>query len=198
MTVGKTKYVESIKSRSQVRFYLGVLARLKNHIIYSRARYIARKRGATIGENSVLPISLAKRANKNLFVGNSTSIGSDKIDMRIPIKIGSNVIIGADVEIISVSHNIDSKEWEHKYYGIEIEDFVWLSTRVMVLPSCRNIAMGSVAGAGSVLVKNVEPMSVVGGNPAKHIKYRKEVHSNLIVESLLGGDLMTYIKARKS
>jgi maltose O-acetyltransferase len=198
MTVGKTKYVESIKSRSQVRFYLGVLTRLKNHIIYSRARYIARKRGATIGENSVLPISLAKRANKNLFVGNSTSIGSDKIDMRIPIKIGSNVIIGADVEIISVSHNIDSKEWEHKYYGIEIEDFVWLSTRVMVLPSCRNIAMGSVAGAGSVLVKNVEPMSVVGGNPAKHIKYRKEVHSNLIVESLLGGDLMTYIKARKS
>lgn len=52
-------------------------------------------------------------------------------------------------------------------------------------------------GSGSVVVKNTAPMSVVGGNPAKELKKRKCVHSNLIVESLLGGDYDIYKKTRK-
>lgn len=52
--------------------------------------------------------------------------------------------------------------------------------------------------SGSVVVKNVEAMSVVGGNPAKEFKKRQCVHKNLVVESLLGGDYYTYKKARSS
>ena len=51
--------------------------------------------------------------------------------------------------------------------------------------------------SGSVVVKNVEAMSVVGGNPATEFKKRKCVHKNLVVESLLGGDYHTYKKIRK-
>lgn len=40
-------------------------------------------------------------------------------------------------------------------------------------------------------------MSVVGGNPAKEFKKRKCVHSNLIVESLLGGDYQIYKEIRR-
>lgn len=54
-----------------------------------------------------------------------------------------------------------------------------------------------VISSGSVVVKNVESMSVVGGNPAKEFKKRKCVHKNLVVESLLGGDYYTYKKTRK-
>lgn len=50
--------------------------------------------------------------------------------------------------------------------------------------------------SGSVVVKNVETMSIVGGNPAKEFKKRKCVHKNLVVESLLGGDYHTYKKTR--
>lgn len=71
-------------------------------------------------------------------------------------------------------------------------------TNVLILPSCRNISYGSVIGSGSVVVKNTDPMSVVGGNPAKELKKRKCVHSNLIVESLLGGDYDIYQKTRKN
>ena len=46
------------------------------------------------------------------------------------------------------------------------------------------------------MVKNVEAMSVVGGNPTKELKKRKCVHKSLVVESLLGGDNHTYKKAR--
>lgn len=48
-----------------------------------------------------------------------------------------------------------------------------------------------------MVVKDVEPMSVVSGNLAKEIKKRKCVHSNLVVESLLGGDYDIYKKIRK-
>ena len=58
--------------------------------------------------------------------------------------------------------------------------------------------MGGVISRGSVVVKDVESMSVVGGNPAKEFKKRKCVHKNLVVESLLGGDYYTYKKTRRS
>lgn len=83
-----------------------------------------------------------------------------------------------------------------KYYGIVIEDYAWLPTNILVLPSCMYIGKGAVVSSGSVVVKNVEPMSVVGGNPAKEFKKRTCVHSELVVESLFGGDYYIYKVAR--
>lgn len=196
-TDNRSLYEKSVQDRNTLRYIIGLIVRWKQNFKYVRARRIARKRGATIGEGVVMPVSLAKRANKNLTVGNHTSIQTDKIDLRSPVIIGDNVIIGYGTEIITTSHNIDSPDWEHKNYGITIEDYVWIPTKVLVLPSCRNIGMGGVIGSGSVVVKNVEPMSVVSGNPAKEFKKRKCVHSNLVVESLLGGDYEVYRKIRK-
>ena len=137
-----TEYESNVVSRSNVRYLLGLLARWKQHFKYERAVRIARKRGATIGENVVMPLSLAKVANSNLKIGDHVSIQTDKIDLRNPVTIGSHVIIGSETEIITTSHNIDSEEWEHKHYGLTIEDYAWIPTRVMILPSCRKIGMG--------------------------------------------------------
>ena len=56
--------------------------------------------------------------------------------------------------------------------SIEIEDDVWLGHNSIILPSVTKIGRGAVIGAGSIVTKNVEKYSIVGGNPAKHIKYR--------------------------
>lgn len=192
-----TNYEKDIKGRSSFRYILGLMARWKQHFKYDKAVRIARKKGATIGENVVMPLSLAKAANSNLKIGDHVSIQTDKIDLRNPVTIGNHVIIGSETEIITTSHNIDSEEWEHKHYGLTIEDYVWIPTRVMILPSCRKIQYGGVISSGSVVVKDVESMSVVGGNPAKEFKKRKCVHKNLVVESLLGGDYYTYKKTRE-
>ena len=196
-TDNRTLYEKSVQDRSTLRYIMGLIVRWKQNFKYVRARRIARKRGATIGEGVIMPVSLAKKANKNLTIGNHTSLQTDKIDLRSPVAIGNNVIIGYGTEIITTSHNIDSPDWEHKNYGITIEDYAWIPTNVLVLPSCRKIGMGGVIGSGSVVVKNVEPMSVVSGNPAKEFKKRKCVHSSLVVESLLGGDYEAYKKTRK-
>lgn len=115
-----SEYEINIKKRSKVRFFKGALARLKKYIINTYIIWLARKNGASVGIHVTMPYKLAKIANQNLKIGNHTSIQTHLIDLRIPIKIGNYVIIGADVEIITVSHNVDSVDWEHKYYGLEI------------------------------------------------------------------------------
>lgn len=184
----RTKYQKYVQDRTRFKYYRGLLSRWLSNIGYSYARFVARRNGAHIGEGVIMPLSLAKILNSNCTIGNHVSIQTDKIDVRTSLIIGNNVIIGKGTEIIMGSHNIDSPDWEYKQYGLEIEDYVWLPTNVLVLPSCRKIGYGAVVGSGSVVVRNIEPMSVVSGNPAKEFKKRKCVHTNLVVESLLHGD----------
>ena len=113
----RTLYEKSIQDRSYAHYLIGLLARWKQHFKYARARRIARLGGAKIGKNVIMPVSLAKKMNKNVTIGDCTSIQTDAIDFRSPVHIGSYVIIGYGTEIITTSHYIDSPEWEHKYYG---------------------------------------------------------------------------------
>lgn len=188
----KNLYSSNIEQRSLLRFIIGLYPRIKQYIKYTKSRNLAIKRGAAIGFNTALAYNLAKRANENLTVGDNTSIRTSDLALRAPIKIGNNVIIDGSSKILTSGHNIDSTEWEPKRCGLEIEDYVWISSNVLISPSCRKIGYGAVIGAGAVVVKDVEPMSVVGGNPAKHIKYRKCVHSDLVVPSVPSYDLKIY------
>lgn len=197
MTDYKTDYEKRIQGRSTLRYLMGLYVRWKANLKYEKARRIARKNGCQIGEGVVMPISLARKLICNCKIGNHVSIQTDKIDTRAPLFIGNQVIIGMGTEIITCSHNIDSPEWEHKQYGLTIEDYAWIPTNCLILPSCRKIGYGSVVGSGSVVVKNVDAMSVVSGNPAKEFKKRKCVHTSLVVESLLGGDYEIYRKTWK-
>lgn len=190
-----TKYQTSIQSRSRFRFAIGLYPRFKKYIINRIIVGLARRNGACIGIGVTMPYALAKNANHNLVVGDHTSIQTWQLDMRANIKIGSHVIIGSDVQILTVSHQIDSPDWEQKPYGIEIEDYCWLATRAFILPSCTKIGYGAVCAAGSVVARNVESMTVVVGNPAKELRKRETVHKDLCVESQLGNDFLPYIEA---
>ncbi len=188
----ETQYEKYVRNRSKWAYYRGLISRLLKHYHYLYVNYVARKKGAIIGDYVTMPLSLAKKMNSNCVIGNHVSINTNRIDTRAPLKIGDNVIIGAGTEIITVSHNIDSSEWEPKYYGLAIEQYVWLANNSLVLPSCRIIGEGAVVGAGSVVVRDIEPMTVVSGNPAIELRKRKTVHNNLHVERLLHGDFKIF------
>ena len=192
-----TWYDHFVQDRNTFRYFKGLWSRFFTYAKYQHIVRIARRRGAIIGDGVVMPKSFALKCNSNVRIGNHVSIQTDLIDTRSPLTIGNNVIIGSGTQILTVSHNIDSPEWEAKYYGLQIDDYVWLPTNVLVLPSCRKIGYGAVVGSGSVIVRNVDEMSVVSGNPAKELRKRKCVHSKLIVERLLHGDYLQYKETYK-
>ena len=139
--------------------------------------------------------------NQNFKIGNHCSLHSVKFSSSLHnVTIGNNVIIGSGAKIIRGSHNIDSPEFENKVTNpnLIIEDYVWICPDSVILPSVKKIGYGAVIGANSVVVKDVEPMSVVSGNPAKEVRKRKCVHENLVVESLLGGDYIIYKRTWKN
>lgn len=54
---------------------------------------------------------------------------------------------------------------------VTIDDFVWLGSDVIISGNV-HIGEGAIVAIGSVVVKDVPPYAIVGGNPAKIIKYR--------------------------
>lgn len=59
---------------------------------------------------------------------------------------------------------------------IEIKDDVWIGGGVIITSGVK-IGEGAVIGAGSVVTHDVEPYEVVAGNPANHIRFRKNKKS---------------------
>lgn len=187
-----TSYEERIVNRSYWQYLKGLLIRWRKYRYYEKNRKIARRRGAVIGEEVIIPRELAKMANRNLIIGDHSSIMTVQLDLRNPIIFGSHVIVGASAKILTTSHDIDSPEFEVKNGGLVVEDYCWLPAKILILPSCHKIGRGAVIGSGSVVAKDVAPMSVVGGNPAILIKKREQVHDKLVVESLQSGDYHHY------
>lgn len=193
----QTAYQRSIASRTNIRYLKGLVPRYISHLRNRHIVWLARRRGAAIGECVTIPYKLAQKANANLTIGNHSSIQTDRLDLRARVEIGSHVIIGSEVEIITVSHEVDSPDWEHKSYGIAIDDYCWLATKVFVLPSCQKIQRGAICAAGSVVSHNIGAMEIVVGNPAKLLRMRKQVHTDLCVEAMLGNDYLAYVEARR-
>lgn len=193
-----TAYESRIRSRNLFHFLVGFVARVPSFISFRYALILARRKGAVIGKNVTVPVSVAKKMGSFIQIEDNVSINHSVsfTSLKYPLKIRHHVIIGNNVTFILSSHDIDSPEWDfiQKNGGFVIEPYVWICPHALILPSVKRIGYGAVIGAGSVVTKDVPPMAVVGGNPAKILKYRKCVHSDICVESLLGGDLLYYIK----
>ncbi len=101
---------------------------------------------------------------------------NENCKIRGNVKIGNDVLIAPGVQLISVNHKFDRMDIPIKQQGevegyIVIEDNVWIGTNAIILPNV-TIKKGSIVGAGSIVTKNVEECSIVGGNPAKLIGKR--------------------------
>lgn len=98
--------------------------------------------------------------------------------------IGNYVCIGAETVILMGGNNTHRMDWFSSYPFMEkieeayvakgdtiIEDGVWIGMRSMIMPGV-HIGEGAVIAANSVVTKNVEPYTIVGGNPARPLKKR--------------------------
>jgi acetyltransferase-like isoleucine patch superfamily enzyme len=88
-----------------------------------------------------------------------------------PIKIGNNVDIGRETAILTLGHDPNDDNHIVKGAPVVVEDYAWIAIRVIILPGV-TIGKGAVIAAGSVVTKDVRPMDIVAGNPARKIGTR--------------------------
>ena len=120
----------------------------------------------------------------NIQVGNDVSLGiRPRLSAtRSKIVIGNKVMFGPEVVIIGGNHRTDlagifmvevSDEYKRPEddRGVVIEDDVWVGTRVVILDGVI-IRRGAIIGAGAVVTKSVPPYAIMGGTPARVLKWR--------------------------
>ena len=145
-------------------------------IVSLKIRYFFLKRIAkNVGKN--VNIEQYVVFGEEFEIGDNSTVGF-RSDIYGPVKIGKDVMIGPEVAIYTHNHKQDEidipmiKQGYTENKPVYIEDNVWIGRRVLIMPGVC-IGTGSIVAAGAVVTKNVEPYSIVGGNPAKIIKYRK-------------------------
>jgi len=141
-----------------IRYWLckGMFARCGKNVNVEHGADIGTGRYISIGDNS--------------GIGVHCSAGG-------PLTIGNDVMMAPEVVILFANHKSDDVETPMRLQGDEpplpvvIEDDVWIGTRAIILPG-RRLGKGCIVGAGAVITKDVEPYSIVAGNPARAVGSR--------------------------
>lgn len=107
-----------------------------------------------------------------MSVGRNTVINFGcYLDNRRGIYIGNNVGIAHNTKIYTLGHDLNDPKFSTKGASVHIGDDVFIFSNALVMPGV-TIGEGAIVLAGSVVTKDVEPWSIVGGNPAKKIRER--------------------------
>lgn len=140
-----------------------------------------------IGSECLIAGHLLVEKGGLLEIGNHSYVGPGaRIWSLQEVRIGSRVFISHGVNIHdSDSHSFSAKERHERFVekmrhgrhlitekikiaSVVIEDDVWIGLNAIILKGVK-IGRGAVVGAGSVITKNVDPFTVVAGNPPKII-----------------------------
>ncbi len=112
-----------------------------------------------------------------LVIGSNTVVNRGcYLDSRRGLTIRDNVVVAHDTKIYTLGHDINCVDFSTKGAPVIIEDYVVLFSNVLVMPGV-TVGKGAVVLPGSVVSKDVAPMSVMGGNPAVVKGTRNTLHN---------------------
>lgn len=128
----------------------------------------------SVGRKTNFLMGIEFRNPKNISIGNNSVVNKKVLlDGRGgKLLIGNNVDIAQETNIWTLEHNVNDDYHKDSGANVIIEDYVWIASRVTILPGV-TIGKGAVIASNSVVTKDVLPMSIVGGVPAKRIGERK-------------------------
>ena len=150
--------------------------------------YLLRNSFKSCGSNVTICSGVRIHGYKKLTIGDNVRIGEKtRISATGGVTIGNNVKFGPEVMIWSSNHDYYAPTAlpfgkENIAKPVVIQDNVWIAARACIIPGV-TIGEGAVVAMGAVVTKDVPPCAVVGGNPAKVVKYRDvDVYNKLKIE----------------
>lgn len=112
------------------------------------------------------------KIGSKVYIGPDLLVASILGDKRCNLDIQDRVAIGPRVTLILSSDANWSKlmlKFNSIRGSIVLEKDCWIGAGAIILPDII-IGEGAIVGAGAIVTKNVDPFTVVAGNPAKKIK----------------------------
>lgn len=155
-----------------VAFFIDNIRKVK-HYIYT---FLLKRQLASYG-NHIGAAKIIKISRKAIVhVGSHCGFNGMTISGMGGVNIGSYFHSGTGILIMLGSHDYEYGDkipygCHYKPKNVVIDDFVWLGSNVIISGNV-HIGEGAIVAVGSVVVKDVPPYAIVGGNPAKIIKYR--------------------------
>lgn len=133
------------------------------------------------GQKVYIDASTVMKYPENIMIGDFVHIQPGcKLFGGGEIEIGRGTIIAHDVQVLSQNHLYDAADLKYLPYDervinkpVHIGEYVWIGARVLIVPGV-SIGDGAVIAAGAIVTRDVPKCAVVGGNPARIIKYRDE------------------------
>ncbi len=153
----------------------------------------------SVGRNVYIREDYSIFPPENVSIGDNVYIGEHFLARAEGgLTIGSGTLIGRYTEIRTSGHNYNSPDlrslpYDDRIYSAPtvIGENCWIATHVIFVRGV-TVGEGAVIGMGAVVTKDVPPLAVVAGNPARVIKYRdREVYEKLKAEGKIYLD-MTY------
>lgn len=164
---GNSKFVVQIWWIVQLSFF-----RLSPQFLYGWRRFLLRCFGAKIGRRVLIRPSAKFTYPWKIKIGDYSWIGDDVVFYSLgEIEIGSNTVISQKSYLCTGSHNYTKIDFPIYSKKIIIEDECWLATDVFVSPGV-TINKGTVVGARSTVIKDLDSNSVYVGSPVRFIKKR--------------------------
>ena len=152
--------------------YVEILNKLSNSEIQRRRDFL-RTFVAKLDEGAMINSPFYMEFANHLEMGVNSFINYDCIMLNnAMVKLGDNVLVGPKVSFYTVMHPIDAKQreqWLVYAKPITVEDNVWIGGSVTILGGV-TIGKNAIVGAGAVVTKDVEPNTIVVGNPARVLR----------------------------
>ncbi len=128
---------------------------------------------AEVGTGTSIQLGCRFLNGRKVYLGdrNVINFGCLLDGRHYQIQTGSDVSIGPEASILTLGHDPQSLEFADKGGDVVIGNRVWIAYRAIILPGV-TIGEGAVVSAGAIVTRDVEPYTVVAGNPAKFIKKR--------------------------
>ncbi|HEY3964456.1 MAG TPA: hypothetical protein VGM05_07840 [Planctomycetaceae bacterium] len=149
---------------------------------YGWRRLILRAFGARIGRGAKVFPSTRIWAPWNLTLNDYACLSHD-VDCYCvaPVRIGAHATVSQYSYLCTATHDHSDRHMKMISAPITIDDQAWVCACVFVAPGV-TVGQGAVAGACSVVTKDVPPWTIVCGNPARHLRERRLLESDQSAE----------------
>lgn len=133
---------------------------------------ILRLAGAKIGHATSVFRGTTVLSADRLEIGNSVSVGFRcMLDARGGLTIGDRTVLASDTQVITAAHEVNSPTFAAYMAPVRIGSYVWLASRVTVLPGV-SIGDEAVIGACSLVRTDIGEKEIAAGVPARFINHR--------------------------